>query len=102
MGLQGDVAAARHALEQFRPLAGILDAHLEGRAFVTGGVVTLADYSLAAQLPLAGLGRVDLSPYPRIRAWLARLDEREAWRSAATPPAMVEALRRATAAPAVG
>jgi glutathione S-transferase len=98
MGMQGDETAAQHALELLRPLAALLDAHLDGRRFITGDTVTLADYSIAAQLPLASLGRIDLSPYPHVRAWLARLDEREAWRAAATPPAMVEALRRATAA----
>jgi glutathione S-transferase len=102
MGMQGDEAAARHALEQLRPFAAVLDAQLVGRSFVTGSSVTLADYSLAAQLPLASLGRVDLSSYPQIRAWLARLDDHEAWRAAATPPAMLEALRHATAAHAVG
>jgi glutathione S-transferase len=102
MGMPGDEVAARHALEQLRPFAAVLDADLVGRSFVTGSSVTLADYSLAAQLPLASLGGVDLSPYPQIRAWLARLDDQEAWRRAATPPAMLEALRHATAARAVG
>jgi glutathione S-transferase len=42
--------------------------------------VTLADYSIAALLPLARIGGIDLGPYPHVRAWLARLEEREAWR----------------------
>jgi glutathione S-transferase len=99
MGMQGDEAAAVRALEQLRPFAALLDAHLAGRPFVTGSTVTLADYSIAAQLPLANLARIDLAPYPHVRAWVARLDERDAWRAAATPPPMVEALRRATAYP---
>lgn len=60
--------------------------------------MTLADYSLGCQLPMAALGRVDLAPYPALRAWLARLDEREAWRATATPAAMALALEQATAA----
>lgn len=102
MGMPGDEALAEQALAQWRPLAKILDAQLAKRAFVTGSAVTLADYSIAAQLPLAQLGRVDLGPYPDVRAWLARLDERAAWRAAATPPEMVAALERATAGYARG
>jgi glutathione S-transferase len=97
MGAPGDEAAARAALDQLRPFAAVLDAQLTGRAFVTGAALTLADYSIAALLPLARLGRVDLGPYPQVRAWLARLDEREAWRATATPAAMIAALERATA-----
>lgn len=97
MGMPAAEPAALRALEQLQPFAALLDAQLGERPFVTGSQVTLADYSIGAQLPLARLGRVDLAPYPHIRAWLGRLEEREAWRAAATPPAMVEALRRATA-----
>jgi glutathione S-transferase len=97
MGVPPDEAAARVALEQLRPFAAVLDAQLAGRAFVTGSTVTLADYSIAALLPLARLGRVDLGPYPQVRAWLARLDEREAWRATATPAPMIAALERVTA-----
>jgi glutathione S-transferase len=97
MGMRGDEGVAQRALEELRPLLGILNAQLEGRAFVTGSHVTLADYSLAAELPLAKLGRVDLSPYPSVRAWLGRLDEREAWRAAATPAPMLQAIERAIA-----
>jgi glutathione S-transferase len=89
-----EVAAA--GLEAWRPLASLLGAHLEGRAYVGGDRPTLADYTLACQLPIAHLGGVDLSPYPTLVAWLARLDEQPAWQAAATPPAMLEALEQAT------
>lgn len=94
MGGAPDEAVAERALEQFRPLAQMLDEHLARRPFVAGGEVTLADYSLASPLPLAELGRVDLAPYPYVRAWLGRLDEREAWRASAPPAPLLEALAR--------
>jgi glutathione S-transferase len=94
MGAQPDESIAARGLEQLQPYAALLDAHLGRRPFVTGNTLTLADYSLACQLPLADFGRVDLGPYPNIRAWLARLDEREAWRATAMPPAMKETLER--------
>jgi glutathione S-transferase len=96
MGGKPDEAVAASALGQFRPLAALLDAHLAGRPFVAGGTVTLADYSLGCLLPLAKFGHVDLGPYPNVRAWLGRLDEREAWRASATPAPMLEALGQMT------
>ena len=98
MGAEPDESIATRGLEQLRPLAALLDAHLAGRPFVAGGAITLADYSLGCQLPLADLGRVDLGPYAHIRAWLGRLDERAAWRATATPVAMRQALEQVTRA----
>ncbi|WP_437906394.1 glutathione S-transferase family protein [Sorangium sp. So ce327] len=95
MGGQPDEAIAQRALEQLQPYAALLEAHLKARAFVAGDAVTLADFSLGCQLPLAALGRVDLAPFPNLRAWLARLDEREAWRATAMPAAMAQALEQA-------
>lgn len=98
MGAPSDEVAAQAALAQLRPFADVLEAQLVARTFVTGASVTLADYSIAALLSLARLGRVDLGPYPHVRAWLARLDERPAWRATATPPPMIAAMEQATAA----
>ncbi|AUX19589.1 glutathione S-transferase [Sorangium cellulosum] len=98
MGGQPDEALAQRALEQLQPYAALLDAHVKERAFVAGDAVTLADYSLGCQLPMAALGRINLAPYPNLRAWLARLDEREAWRATAMPAAMAQAIEQATAA----
>jgi glutathione S-transferase len=102
LGEAPDEAAAERALGQLRPLAAQLDAHLAGRRFVAGGEVTLADYSLGCQLPLAEFGRVDLAPYPNLRAWLGRLDEREAWRATATPAPLREMLARVAGAGGAG
>lgn len=96
MGAAPDEAVVARALERLGPCAALLEAHLSERPFVCGGAVTLADYSLGCMLPLADLARVDLDPYPSLRVWLARLDEREAWRASATPAAMRQAIEQAT------
>jgi glutathione S-transferase len=44
---------------------------------------SLADVAYAPHLSLVAEGAFDLSPYPRVRAWLDRLLARPAWRKAA-------------------
>lgn len=97
MGGQPDEQKAREELEAFAPCAQLLDAHLKGAGFAVGDRPTLADYSLACQLPHAALASIDLSPYPAIGEWLGRLDETEAWRATATPQPMQQALEAAVA-----
>jgi glutathione S-transferase len=95
MGGEPDEQRAAEGMEAFTPCAQILDAQLKQTGFVVGERPTLADYTLACQLPHAQLGRVDLSAYPGIGEWLARLDATEAWRATTTPAPMQEALQAA-------
>ncbi|MEM8813802.1 MAG: glutathione S-transferase [Pseudomonadota bacterium] len=60
--------AAAHALFK------VMDAELDGKTFLVGERITLADiagYSYVAHAPEGG---VSLEPYPNIRAWLARIE----------------------------
>ena len=50
-----------------------MEGHLEGRAFLVGDGLTLADLALYAYTHVADEGEFDLSGYPAIRAWLARV-----------------------------
>jgi glutathione S-transferase len=53
-----------------RALAG-LDASLERREWLVGGIPTLADLSLYAYTHAAGEAEVDLEPYANVRRWVA-------------------------------
>jgi glutathione S-transferase len=58
---------------------GALDAlehGLAGREFLVGGTYTLADIALYAYTHVAHEGGFDLSTYPAIDAWLARVAAR--------------------------
>ncbi|MBS0363348.1 MAG: glutathione S-transferase family protein [Proteobacteria bacterium] len=52
-----------------------LEDGLAASPFLVGGAVTLADVSLVAYTRWAGEGGFDLADYPRVRAWIGRVEE---------------------------
>ncbi len=76
---QRDEAAVAKAVEHFHRAAAVLDGQLKGRKYVTGGTLTLADFSLGAPLHYATPGRFPLEPYAEIRRWHASLMALPAW-----------------------
>ena len=50
-----------------------MERHLDGRAYLVGDALTLADLVLYAYTHVADEGGFDLEPYPAIRAWLDRV-----------------------------
>jgi glutathione S-transferase len=50
-----------------------MERHLEGREFLVGDGLTLADIALYAYTHVADEGGFDLEAYPAIRAWLGRI-----------------------------
>lgn len=85
-GRPTDAAELARGEELFALNAPILDAHLEGKTWVAQDHLTLADFSLAAGLALAGPAKFPMEKYSNIRAWLARVQELDAWKKTATPP----------------
>ncbi len=59
-------AAANRAL-------AAMERHLEGRQFLVGDGLTLADIALYAYTHVAHEGGFDLEPYPAVRNWLERV-----------------------------
>jgi glutathione S-transferase len=50
-----------------------MEGHLEGREYLVGDALTLADIALYAYTHVAPEGGFDLAPYPAIRAWIDRV-----------------------------
>jgi glutathione S-transferase len=50
-----------------------MERHLEGREFLVGARLSLADIALYAYTHVAGEGGFDLGGYPAIRSWLDRV-----------------------------
>ncbi len=77
-----EVARGEALVGQFAP---ILDAHLNGKTWITQDQVTLADYSLAASFALASPARLPIADYASLRAWLGRVQELPAWQRTQPP-----------------
>jgi glutathione S-transferase len=50
-----------------------MERHLDGRAWLVGSGMSLADIALYAYTHVAEEGAFDLGPYPHLRAWLDRV-----------------------------
>jgi glutathione S-transferase len=73
----GDKLIEKHA--RGREALAVLERGLEGRAFLVGDSYTLADIALYAYTHVAGEAGLPLDPYPAIRAWIGRVEQRPRW-----------------------
>ena len=75
-----DVDAVARAQDGFRWRAVILENHLQGRRWLVGKTLTVADFALAITLPYAEAARIPLAEFPAVQRWHAALCEIDAWR----------------------
>jgi glutathione S-transferase len=59
--------------------AKVLDAHLDGRAYLACGRLTIADFQLASMAAYWREAHMPLEDFPHVVAWLDRLMELPAW-----------------------
>ena len=74
-----DAAKIEEALVNLRRYAAVLNQHLDGKTYVIGHALTLADLTLASTLMYAKQVDVPLAEFPHIQAWFSRIAELEAW-----------------------
>lgn len=65
---------AEEAIARAHRVLAQIDAELSSRDFLLGARPTIADVSLYSYVSAAPEGNVDLSDYPQVRAWLARIE----------------------------
>jgi glutathione S-transferase len=75
-----DAAKVEEALTNLRRYAAVLNKHLEGKRYVVGDALTLADLTLASTLMYAKQVDVPLAEFPNIQGWLGRITELDAWK----------------------
>ncbi len=76
-----DSEATKNAKEVELPrYLGVLEAHLTGKQYMVMEKFTLADITAMSVVRQAAFINHDLSMYPSIQAWMARLSEREAYK----------------------
>ncbi|MDI1442849.1 glutathione S-transferase family protein [Polyangium sp. 6x1] len=82
---QKNAAQAESARKEFEGLLGLLDAELADKPYLTGDTFTLADAVIAADLWWYQMVIVsDLSPWPKLGAWVGRCMERPAFKRVST------------------
>lgn len=74
------------AVTKAHDLFKIMDAHLEDRAWLATGKITVADVAGYSYIAHAPEGGVDLVPYANIRAWLERVENQTGFVGMATSP----------------
>jgi glutathione S-transferase len=80
MGMGGpDAGKIEEALTNFRRFAAVLNKRLDGKQYVVGDSVTLADLTLASSLMYAKQADVPLAEFPNIQAWFSRISNMDAW-----------------------
>jgi len=82
-----DDATVKAGLDEFNKFAPVLNDQLEGKAFITGDNVTVADFSVGNHSSLINFtgSQISLDAYPNIKAWHQRLDALPAWQATRPP-----------------
>jgi glutathione S-transferase len=76
---QRDAAQAEEGVRALEKPLAVLDGALAGRDTLLGGGFSVADLNVASVLTWAPtLGKIDLSPWPRTKAWLEAASKRPA------------------------
>jgi glutathione S-transferase len=74
-----DAGKIEEALTNFHRFATVLDKRLDGRQYVVGDSMTLADLTLASSLMYAKQTQVPLAEFPNIQKWFSRISDMDAW-----------------------
>ena len=54
----------------------VLDTELgKGNGFLVGDEATIADIAVYGDVAYAGEAEIDLSPYPNVKAWMAKVEK---------------------------
>jgi glutathione S-transferase len=83
-----DPAAVAKGAEMFHRAASVLNGQLAGRKFITGAVLTLADFAIGSGMILAGSAHYPIDSYIEIKRWYSDLSGLPAWQKTLAQSAM--------------
>ncbi|MYM86843.1 glutathione S-transferase family protein [Rugamonas sp. FT82W] len=69
----------RHG-RQVAQFAAVLEQHLAGREWIVGNKLSLADFALASSLMYVEQAKLPVTQYPKVMAWLGRIQQLDAWK----------------------
>lgn len=68
------------ALTNFRRFAAVLDKRLQGKPYVVGSTLTLADLTLASSLMYAKQTEAPVGEFANIQSWFSKVSDTDAWK----------------------
>jgi len=81
MGLgDPDAGKIQEALNNFRRFAAVLNKRLEGKPYIVGGSLTVADLTIASSMMYAKQLDLPLAEFPNVQAWFSRITELDGWK----------------------
>lgn len=75
-----DARKIEESLGNFRRFGAVLNKRLEGKQYVVGSALTIADLTLASSLMYAKQSEVPLAELPNVSAWFSRISDMDAWK----------------------
>jgi glutathione S-transferase len=85
MGLgEPDAGKIQDALGNFRRFAGVLNKRLDGKKYIVGDSLTVADLTLASSLMYAKQVEAPVAEFPNVQAWFSRITELDGWKKTST------------------
>jgi glutathione S-transferase len=78
-----DETAVAKATAAFHKEAKLLEAHLAKQPYLVGNELTLADFSVAANLIYTKEAELPVEPYARLQTWFSRVFALPCWRETA-------------------
>ena len=71
--------------QNFARFATVLNQHLEGRKWLIGNCLTIADFSIGAWVPSAQMLQLPVAKFPEIERWYDGLASLPAWQASMAP-----------------
>lgn len=64
----------------FKRFAAVLNNQLEGKTWVTGNNLTIADFAIGSMFTYQGPAGLDLTTFRHVQTWVDRLTARDSWK----------------------
>lgn len=77
-----NVKAGLRAKQDIAELLQILDAQLQGRHYVAGDSLTIADLHMSSWMEYVRMMQIDLTPYQNVQSWMTRCTSRPTYAAA--------------------
>jgi glutathione S-transferase len=75
-----DAGKIQEALANFRRFAAVLDKRLEGRKYLVGNALTVADLTVASSLTYAQPTEAPVGDFPHVKGWFEGIASLDAWK----------------------